>query len=148
MATRLGKTGKRFYFLGLQNHCNDCSHKIKRHLLLRRKAMTNLDRILKRRNITLPTKVHIVKAMIFPLVMYGCESWTIKKAEHWRIDASNCGVGEDFWSPLDCKEIQAVNLKGNQSWIFIGRTDAEAPTFWPPDAKIHSLEKTLMLGNI
>ena len=73
----------------------DCSHEIKRHLLLGRKAMTNLDRILKSRDITLPTEVHLVKAMVFPVVMYGCESWTIKKAECRRIDAFNCGVGED-----------------------------------------------------
>ena len=73
---------ERLYFWGLQNHCNgDCSHEIKRHLLLGRKAMTNLDSILKSRDITLLTKVHIVKA-VFPVVMYGCESWTIKKAEH------------------------------------------------------------------
>ena len=77
-----------FIFRGLQNHYRcDCSHKIKRHLLLWRKAMTNLDSVLKSRNITLPTKVHIVRAMVFPVVMYGCESWTIKKAEHQRIDA-------------------------------------------------------------
>ena len=75
----------RLYFLGLQNHC--CSYEIKRHLLLRRKPMTNLDIILKSRDITLPTKAHLVKAMVFPIVMYGCESWIIKKAEHWRIDA-------------------------------------------------------------
>ena len=71
--------------------------------------------------------------------MYGCESWIIKKAEHWRIDAFNCGVGEDLESPLDCKEIQPVHPKGTQSWIFIGRTDvdveAEPPTLWPPDVK-------------
>ena len=73
----------------------DCNHEIKRHLLLLRKAMTNLDSILKSRDITLPTKVRLVKAMVFPVVMYGCESWTIKKAEHQRIDAFNCGVGED-----------------------------------------------------
>ena len=73
----------------------DCSHKIKRHLLLGRKAMTKLKSILKSRDITLPTKVHIVKAMVFPVVMYECESWTVKKAEHRRIDALNCGVGED-----------------------------------------------------
>ena len=65
----------------------DCSHEIKRHLLLGRKVMTNLDSIWKSRDITLPTKVHLVKALVFPVVMYGCESWTIKKAEHWRIDA-------------------------------------------------------------
>ena len=73
----------------------DCSHEIKRHLLLRRKAMTNLDSILKTRDITLPTKVHLVKAMVFPVVMYGCENWTIKKVEHQKIDALNCVVGED-----------------------------------------------------
>ena len=73
----------------------DCIHEIKRHLLLGRKAMTNLDSILKSRDITLPTKVHIVKATVFPVVMYRCESWTIKKAERRRTDALNCGVGED-----------------------------------------------------
>ena len=71
----------------------DCSHEIKRRLLLGRKVMTNLDSIFKRRDITLPTKVRLVKAMVFPVVMYGCESWTVKKAEHRRI--LNCGVGED-----------------------------------------------------
>ena len=73
----------------------NCSHEIKRCLLLRRKAMTNLDGILKSRDITLPTKVCLVKAMVFPVVMYGCESWTIKKAQHQRIDDFDCGVGED-----------------------------------------------------
>ena len=73
----------------------DCSHEIKRCLLLGREIMTNLDSILKSRDITLPTKVHLVKAMVFPVVMYGCESWTVKKAELQRIDALNCGVGED-----------------------------------------------------
>ena len=73
----------------------DCSHEIKRCLVLGRKAMTNLDSILKSRDITLPTQVHLVKAIVFPVVMYGCESWTVKKAEHRRIDALNCGVGED-----------------------------------------------------
>ena len=73
----------------------DCSHEIKRHLLLGRKVMTNLDNILKSRDITLSTKVHLVKAVVFPVVMYGCESWTVKKAEHQRIDGLNSGVGED-----------------------------------------------------
>ena len=73
----------------------DCSHEVKRHLLLGRKVMTNLDSILKSRDITLPTKLHLVKAMVFPLVMYGCESWTVKKAERRRIELLNCGVGED-----------------------------------------------------
>ena len=73
----------------------DCSHEIKRRLLLGRKVMTSLDSIFKSRDITLPTKVHLIKAMVFPVVMYGCESWTIRKAERRRIDAFNCGVGED-----------------------------------------------------
>ena len=73
----------------------DCSHEIKRHLLLGRKAMTNLDSILKSRDVTLPTKVHLVKAMVFPVVMCGCESWTIKKAECQKLMLLNCGVGED-----------------------------------------------------
>ena len=78
----------------------DCSHEIKRRLLLARKVMTNLDSIFKSRDITLPTKVCLVKAMVFPVVMYGCESWTVKKAEHQIIDALNCGVGEDSWESL------------------------------------------------
>ena len=89
--------------------------------------MVNIDSILKSRDITLSTKVCIVKAVVFPVVMYGCESWTIKKAM----------LEKTLESPLDCKEIQPVNPKGNQSWIFIGRTDAEAeaPVLWPSDAK-------------
>ena len=83
-----------FIFLGSKITADgDCSHEIKRLLLLGRKAMTNLDSILKSRDITLPTKVHLVESMIFQVVMYGCESWTIKKAEHQRIDALNCGAG-------------------------------------------------------
>ena len=93
----------------------DCSHEIKRYLLLGRKAMTNLDSILKSRDITLPTKVHLVKAIVFPVVMYGCESWTIKKAEHRRIDAFELWCWKTLESPLDCKEIQPVHPKGNQS---------------------------------
>ena len=116
---------------------SDCSHETERCLLLGRKAMTNLESILKTRNITLLTKVHIVKAMVFPVVMYGCESWTIKKTEHQRIDAFELWCWRRLKSPLDCKEIKPVSPKGNQSWIFIGRTDAEteAPILWPPDAK-------------
>ena len=90
MANRWGNSGNsdRLYFLGLQNHCSgDCSHEIKRHLLLGGKAMANLDSLLKSRDITLPTKVHLVKAMVFPVVMYACESWTVKRAERQRIDA-------------------------------------------------------------
>ena len=132
-------TVRDFIFLGSKITADgDCSHEIKRRLLLGRKAMPNLNSVLKRRDITLLTKVHIVKAMVFPVVMYRCESWTIKKAEHWRIDAF------ELWhwrrtvmleSPVDCKEIKPVNPKGNQPWIFTGRTDAEAPVLWPPDVK-------------
>ena len=96
--------GDRLYFLVLQNHSrwwHDWYHEIKRHLLLGRKAMTNLDSILKSRDITLPTKVHLIKAMVFPIAMYGCESWTIKKAEHWIMVLLNCGVGEDSWEFLE-----------------------------------------------
>ena len=116
----------------------DCCHKIKRCLLFERKVVTNLDSILKSRDITLPTKVHLVKAMVFPVVMYGCESWTVKKAEHQRIDAFELWCWRRLLeSPLDCKESQPVHPKGGQSWVFIGRTDVEAetPTLWPPDVK-------------
>ena len=115
----------------------DCSHEIKRRLLLGSKVMINLDSILKSRDITLPTKVHLVKAMVFPVVMFGCESWTIKKAECRRIDAFDVVLEKTLESPLDYKEIQPVHPKGDQSWIFIGRTDVEAetPILWPPDAK-------------
>jgi len=89
--------------------------------------MTNLDSIFKSRDITLPTKVHLVKAVVFPLVMYGCESWTVKKAEHRRIDAFELWCWRTLESPLDCKEIQPVHSK-DQSWVFIGRTDAKAET--------------------
>ena len=100
--------------------------------------MTNLDSILKSRDITLPTKVRLVMAMVFPVVMYGCESWTVKKAECRRIDAFELWFLEkSLESPLDCKEIQPVHPKGDQSWVFFGRTDpeAETPMFWPPHAK-------------
>ena len=93
-----------FIFLGSKITADgDCSQKIKRRLLLGRKAMTNLDSILKSRDITLPTKVCVVKAMVFPVVMYGCESWIIKKVELQRIDALNCGVGEDLRVPWTAK---------------------------------------------
>ena len=100
--------------------------------------MTNLDSIFKSRNITLPTKVRLVKAMVFPVVMYGCESWTVNKAEHQRIDAFELWCWRTLESPLDCKEIQPVHSEGNQSWVFIGRTDAEVetPVLWPPQAKL------------
>ena len=108
----------------------DCSHETKRRLLLGRKTMTNLDSVLKSRDVTLPTKVCLVKTMVFAGVMYGCDSWTIKKAERWRTDAFELWCWEKtFQNPLDCKEIKPVNLKGNQYWIFIGRTDAKAENY-------------------
>ena len=123
-----------FTFLGSKIPADgDCSHEIERCLLLGRKAMTNLDSILKRRDISLPTKVHLVKSMVFPVVMYGYERWTIKKAEcFWTVV-----LEKTLKSPLDSKEIQPVHSKENQSWIFIGGTDAEAetPVLWPPDSK-------------
>ena len=123
----------------------DCSHEIKRRLLLGRKVMTNLDSIFKSRDITLSTKVCLVKAMVFPVVMYGYEIWTIKKAGHWRIDAFELWCWRRLLeSPLDCVEIQTVHPKGHQSWLFIGRTDV----VWPPDAKSWLIWKTLMLGKI
>ena len=153
MASRWGNgNSERLYLLGFQNHSDgDCSHEIKRRLLLGRKAITKLDSILKSRDITLPTKVHLVKAMVFPVVMYGCESWTMKKAERWRIDAfelwcwrrlsrvpwtarqSNQSILEEI-SPEYSLEGLMLKLKvqyfGHLRW----RTD--------------SLEKTLMLGKI
>ena len=104
-----------FIFLGSKITTDgDCSHEIKRHLLLGRKVMINLDSILKSRDITLPIKVHVVKAMVFPVAVSGCESWTIKKAEHQRIDAFELWCWRRLESPLDCKEIKTVNPKGNQ----------------------------------
>ena len=115
----------------------DCSHEIKRRLLLERKVMTNLDSVLKSRDITLPTKVCLVKGMVFPVVMYGCENWTVKKAEHRRIDAFELWCWKTLESPMACKEIQPVHSKGDQSWVFFGRTDAKAetPVLWAPHAK-------------
>ena len=117
----------------------DCSHQTKRCLLLGKKVMTNLDSILKSRDITLPRKVHLVKARFFPVVMYGCESCTIKKAENQRVDAFELwcwrGLLRVPWTAR--RSIQPVHSKGDQSWAFIGRTDAEAETLvlWPPHVK-------------
>ena len=127
-----------FIFLGSKTTADgDCSHKIKIRLLIERKVMTNLDSVLKSRDITLPAKVRLVKAMVFPVVMCGCESWTVKKAEHRRIDAFELWCWRRLESPLDCKEIQPVHPKGDQSWAFIGRTDVEVetPILWPPHVK-------------
>ena len=120
----------RLYFLGLQNHCQWWLQSWNyRYLLLGRKVITNLDNILKSRDITLPTKVCLVKAMVLPVVVYGCDhkNWCF-----WTVV-----LEKTLESPLDCKEIKPGNPKGNQSGIFIGRTDAkaEAPILWPPDAK-------------
>ena len=115
----------------------DCSHEIKRHLLLGRTVMINLDSILKSRDITLPTKVRLVKAMVFPVAMYGCESWTVKKVERQKIDAF------ELWCWRRLLRVPWTARRSNQSilknkfWVFIGRTDAEAETaiLWPPDAQ-------------
>ena len=128
-----------FIFLGFKITADgDCSHEIKSHLLLGRKAVRNLDSILKSRDISLPTKVHLVKAMVFPVVMYGCESWTIKKAECQRIDAFELWCWRRLLRvPWTERRANQSNATGNQSWIFIGRTNAEAetPILWPPDVK-------------
>ena len=100
--------------------------------------MTNLDSTLKSRDMTLPTKVRPVKAVVFPVVVYGCKSWTIKKAERQRIDAFEVwGLGKTLESPLDCKEIQPVHSEGIQPWDFFGKNDAKAetPVLWPPHVK-------------
>ena len=155
MANRWGNNGnsERLYFRGGSKITadGDCNHEIKRHLLLERKAMTNLDSILKSRDITLPTKVHLVKAMVFPVVMYGCESWTIKKAERWTIDAfelccwrrllrvpwtarrSNQSILREI-SPGYSLEGLMLKLKLQYLGHLMWRTDP--------------LEKTLMLGKI
>ena len=125
-----------FLFLGSKITVNhDSSHEIKRCLLLGRKAMTNLNSVLKSRDTTLPTKVCLVKAIVFPVVMWELdhkESWALKNWCFWTVV-----LEKTFENPLDCKEIQPVNSKGNQSWIFIGRSDAETedPVLWPPVIK-------------
>ena len=129
----------------------DCSHEIKRGLLLgEKKAMTNLDSILKSRDINLPTKVHLVKAMVFPVVMNGCElnhkeSWALKNWCYW-----TAVFEKTLESLLHCEEIQPVHPKGYQSWVFIGRTytEAETPIFGHLMGRTDSLKKTLMLGKI
>ena len=111
---------------------------IKRCLLLERKAMTNLDSVLKSRDITLPTKVNLVKAMVFPVVTYGCESWTIKKAECQKIDAFELWCWRRLLRvPWTARRSNQSILKGGQSLVFIGRTDVEveSPILWLPDAK-------------
>ena len=133
-----GETVSDFIFWGSKITADgDCSHEIKRRLLLGRKVMTNLDSIFKSSDVTLPTKVRLVKAMFFPVVMYGCESWTVKKAEHRRIDAFELWCWRRLLRVMDCKEIQPVHFEGDQPWNFFGRNDAkaEAPVLWPPHVK-------------
>ena len=128
----------------------------KRRLLLGRKALTNLDSVLKSRDITLPTKVHIVKVKVFSVVLYGCVSWTFWDSE---ITISESWVMKNwcFWtvvlektleSLLDYKAIKLVSPKGNQSWIFTGGIEAEAPILWPPDGNSQLIRKDLILGKI
>ena len=103
-----------------------------------KESCRNLDSLLESRDITLPAKVHLVKVMVFPVVMYGCESWSIKNAECQRTDTFELWCWRRLLeSPLDCKRIKPVHPKGNQSWVFTGRTDvdSEAPILWPPEAK-------------
>ena len=125
----------------------DCSHEMKRHLLLGRKTMIKLDSILKSRAITLPTKVLIVKPMVFPVVMYRCESWTIKAKG---VKFLNCGVGEDSWVSLGQQGDQTSLSKGNQPYILIGSDDAKLKLqyFGHVMWKAYSLDKTLMLEKI
>ena len=141
----MGNNGNsdRFYLLGLPNHSGDCSHEIKRLLLLERKAMMNTDSILKSRDIILLTKLCIVKAMVFPVVMYG---WTLDHKEDWALKNwcfQTVVLEKTLESPLDCREIKSVNPKWNQPWTFIGRTDAkaESPILWPPDGQSQLIGK-------
>ena len=126
----MGKQWKKWqtvFFLGSRITADgDCSHGIKRYLLFGRKVMTNLDSMLKKQRPYFANKGPSSQSMVFPVVMNDCESWTIKRAECWRIDVFKLWCWRRLESPLDCKEIQPVNPKGNQSWIFIGGTDAEA----------------------
>ena len=154
MGNRWGNSGNsvRLYFLGSKITADgDCSHEIKRHLLLRRKVMTNLDSIFKSRDITLPTKVHLVKAMVFPVVMYGCERWTVKKAEHWRIDAF------ELWCWRRLLRVPWTARRSNQSVLMEISPEysleglmlkLKLQYFGQLMEKIQSLENTLMLRKI
>ena len=128
----------------------DCSQEIKRCLLLGRKVMTNLDSVLNCRDITLSTKVHLVKAMFFQWSYMDVRVRLQRRLSAKELMLLNCGVGEDSWESLDCKEIQPVHPKGDQSWVFIGRTDVEAetPIFGHLMQRADSFEKTLILGKI
>ena len=140
-----------FIFLGYKiTVASDCSQEIKRHFLLGMKVMTNLDRVVKSRDVTLPKNVLIVKAMVFPVVMYRCEIWTIRKAEHQRTDCFKLQCSRRLLSSLDSKEIKSVNPKGNQPWISLEglmlklRLQYFGHLMW----RMNSLEKTLMLVKI
>ena len=146
MANRRGKMEAvtDFIFLASKITDGDCSHEIQRHLLLGRKTMTNLDNIVKRRDITLGTKFHIVKAMIFPIVMYGCESWIIKKADCWRIDAFKLWCWKRLlrvsWTAR--RSNQLILKEINPEYSLEGLTaEAEAPILWPTDAKSQLIGK-------
>ena len=131
-----GNSGRLYFWDSKITADGDCCYEIKRHSLLGKKVMTNLDSILKSRDITLPTKVHLVMAVVFPVVMYGCEIWTVKlSAENWCF--WTVVLEKTLESPLDCKEIPPVHPQVNQSWIFIGRT----PILWPPDAQSWLIRK-------
>ena len=138
MANRWGNNGNsgRLYFLGLQNHCRWWLQPPKMLAPLK-KSYGQPRRILESRDIALLTNVHLIKCMLFPVVVYAWESWTIKKAEHQTTDAFELVLKKILESPFYCKQIQPGNPKGNQSWIFVERTDAEAKTLilWPPDVK-------------
>ena len=151
MANRWGNNGNsdRLYFWGSKITADgDCSHEIKRHLLPGRKAMTNLDSTLKSRDITLPTKVRLVKAVVFPVVMYGCESWTIKKVECQRIDAF------ELWCWLRLLRVPWTTWRSNQSILKEINPEYSLKGLWKLQYFGHlmqrsdSLEKTLMLGKI
>ena len=150
MANKWGNNGNsdRLYFGGLQNHC---SHEIKRCLFLGRKVMTNLDSILKSRDITLPTKVRLVKAMVFPVVMYGCESWPIKKAEHQRIDAFELWCWRRLlrvpWTARRSKQLILKEISPEYSLEGL-MLKLKLQYFGHLMGRIDSLEKTLMLGKI
>ena len=131
------KTGADSIFLGSKMTADgDCSHETKRRLLLGRKVMTNLESILKSRDITLPTKVCLVKAMVFPVIVYGCESWTIKKAEHQRTDAFELWCWRRLLRvPWTARRSNQCNLKEISPGCSLQDVEAEAPTLWSPDAK-------------
>ena len=154
MANRWGKSGNRdrFYFLGLQNYCRWWLQPWNwKTLAPWKKTYDKPRQHIKKQRCYFVTKVHLFKVMVFPVVMYGCESWTIKKAECRRIDAFELWCWRRlFETPLDCKEIQPVHPKGDQSWVFIGRTDVKLKFqyFGHLMQRVDSLEKTLMLGKI